>query len=158
MSVDPKKVEAICLIIPPQNISELRSLMGLLSYCSKMIPDFATITEPLRELTWKSAKWQWTDRQHSAFDVIKGIVVSNLVLAFFDTKKSSELIVDASPYGLSGILIQRDKNLDPKVISYASRSLSNVERDIPKQNVRLSLSFGDLNASIVSLWCTICDS
>ena len=131
MSVDPKKVEAICSITPPQNSSELTSLMGLLNYCSKMIPDVATITEPLRELTWKwkwkSAKLQWTDRQQSAFDVIKGILASNPVLAFFDRNKSSELIVDASPYGLSGILIQRDENLDPKVISYAGRLLSNVE-------------------------------
>ena len=51
MSVDRKKVEAICSITPPQNMTELRSLTGLLNYCSKMIPDFATISEPLRELT-----------------------------------------------------------------------------------------------------------
>ena len=97
MSVNPNKVEAICSITPPQNISELRSLMGLLNYYSKMIPDFAAITELLRELTWKSAKWQWTDRQQSAFDVIEGILASNPVLAFFNSNKSSELIVDASP-------------------------------------------------------------
>ena len=55
-------------------------------------------------------------------------MINNPVLAFFNPIKGSELIVDASPYGLSGILIQCDENLDPKVISYASRSLSNVER------------------------------
>ena len=132
MSVDPKKVKAICSITPPQNISELRSLMGLLNYCSEVIPDFATITKLLRELTRKSAKWQWTDRQQSTFDVIKGILASNPVLAFFDPSKSSELIVDASRYGLSGILIHSDENLNPKVISYASRSLSNVERRYPQ--------------------------
>ena len=68
-----------------------------------MIPDFAAITEPLRELTRKSAKWQWTDCQQSAFDIIKGFLASNPALAFFDSNKSSELIVDASPYGSSGI-------------------------------------------------------
>ena len=60
--------------------------------------------------------------------MIRGILSSNPVLALFDPNKSSELIADESPYGLSGILIQRDENLDPKVISYVSRSLSNVDR------------------------------
>ena len=78
--------------------------MGPLNCCSEMILDFATITEPLRELTQKSAKWQWTDRQQIAFDMIKGILSSNHVLAFFNPNKSYKLIVDASLCGLSGIL------------------------------------------------------
>ena len=72
-SVDPKKVEAICSIAPLQNISELGSLMGLLNYCSKMIP------LSLRELPRKLAKWQWTDRQQTAFNMVNGILSSNPV-------------------------------------------------------------------------------
>ena len=79
--------------------------MRLLNYCSKMIPD-CNYHRTL-ERTWKSAKWQWTDRQQSAFDVIKGILASNPALACFNPNKHSELIVDAIPYGFSGVVIQR---------------------------------------------------
>ena len=49
----------------------------------------------------------------------------------------------------SGVHIQSDENLGPTVISYASRSLSDMtwSVDISKQKVRTSLLFGDVNAS-----------
>ena len=48
---------------------------------------------------------------------------------YFDTQKDTYITVDASPVGMSAILSQktREKN-DDKVISYASRALTAVER------------------------------
>ena len=46
-------------------------------------------------------------------------------MSYFDSQKPTQIIMDASPVGLGGLLIQ-----DGKVISYASRTL-NV--DIPRQ-------------------------
>ena len=43
-------------------------------------------------------------------------------MPYFDPRKQTEIIVDASPVGLGDLLIQ-----DGKVISYASRALSDVE-------------------------------
>ena len=44
------------------------------------------------------------------------------VMEYFDARKSSELIVDASPTGLGAILSQNNK-----ILSYASRALSDIE-------------------------------
>ena len=50
-------------------------------------------------------------------------------MAYFDTKKQSMVIADAFPVGISAILAQREPNSQPyKIISYASRSLTPIER------------------------------
>ena len=48
---DPKKVEAICNASPPQNASDIKSFLGMTQYVSRFIPNYATITAPLRLLT-----------------------------------------------------------------------------------------------------------
>ena len=46
----------------------------------------------------------------------------NDVMSYFNPRLKTEVIVDASPVGLGGLLVQ-----DIKIISYASRALSDVE-------------------------------
>ena len=140
MSVDPKKVEAICSIAPPQNISELTRH---LNYCSKMI------REPLRELTRKSAKWQWTDHQQTASDMIKGILSSNPILAFFIQTK---VLVHCrwKPIWLVDLVVFTSSVMKiyvPRLIVMLADHLVAWSVDISKQNVRPSLLFGDVNAS-----------
>jgi hypothetical protein len=52
------------------------------------------------------------------------------ILSYFDIKFITELIVDASPIGLGAILVQLNpvEKEDVSIISYASRSLNDVER------------------------------
>ena len=51
-------------------------------------------------------------------------------MGYFDTKNESELIVDASPVGLSAILTQKPpgENALSKIIAYASRALTQTEQ------------------------------
>ena len=48
-------------------------------------------------------------------------------LAYFDVNAITQLVTDASPVGLRAVLIQEQKG-SRRVIAYASRSLSDVER------------------------------
>ena len=50
---DPKKISAFNTITTPTTVSEVRSLLGMANYSAQFIPNFATITEPLRKLTHK---------------------------------------------------------------------------------------------------------
>ena len=59
VSADPKKLEAIRNLKTPENPDELRSLLGMASYVSRIIPNFATVTEPLRRLTKVNTPWEW---------------------------------------------------------------------------------------------------
>ena len=58
MSPDPKKVEALQNVVPPTNVSEVRSLLSSAAFCSRFIKNFALITRPLRQLTCNGVKWQ----------------------------------------------------------------------------------------------------
>ena len=108
---------------PPQNASDNKSLLGMKQYVSRFIPNYATITAPLRLLTRQDMPWKWEQEQQKALEELKDALVGDQVTCSFDPRKKTEIIVDASPVGLSGLLTQ-----EGKVLSYASRALSDAER------------------------------
>ena len=93
------------------------------NYVSRFIDNYSTITEPLRRLTKQDQIFEWNSEQENAFDLLKDNLASDKVMTYFDPSKSTELWVDASPVGVSGILIQNNK-----IVSYGSRALSDVEQ------------------------------
>ena len=119
---DPKKVDTIKNATPPQNVSEVKSFLGMTQYVSRFIPGYANITAPLRSLTKQSTTWKWGNEESTAFNQLKDALTGEQVMSYFDPSKETEIIVDASPVGLGALLIQEDK-----IISYASRALSDVE-------------------------------
>lgn len=54
---DPKKVSAIKNAVTPKDWKEVASLLGLANYCSRYIPNFATVVTPLRKLTHQGEPW-----------------------------------------------------------------------------------------------------
>ena len=76
------------------------------TYCTKFIPNFSDTSEPLRELTKEDAKFQWSERHEQSFNKINELLASAKVMAYFDPNKETELVTDASPSGLSAILMQ----------------------------------------------------
>ena len=55
MSPDLKKVEALQMTEAPSNATEVRSLLSSVAFCSRYIPNFATITAPLRPVKTRSS-------------------------------------------------------------------------------------------------------
>ena len=49
------------------------------------------------------------------------------VLSYFDKTCHTQVIADASPYGLVAVLVQK-QNGQNRIIAYASRTLSQIER------------------------------
>ena len=109
---DPKRVTDLLIAPRPQNVHELRSLLGMANYSSKYIENFATITTPLRELTKKNAKFEWTATHQKAFDQLTTALTSSPCMAYYDMQKDTFVTVDASPVGLSAILSQRTHGRD----------------------------------------------
>lgn len=129
MSPDPKKVQDIIDISTPTSVTEVRSLLGMTNYCSRFIEGYATMSQPLRELTHKHQPWAWTDKHEAALTQLKHALANAPVTSYFDPNKSTELSVDAGPVGLGAILAQVDPTTGNKnVIAYASRSLTNTEQ------------------------------
>jgi hypothetical protein len=125
---DERKVKSIQELAAPANQKELRSFLGLIIYCSKFLPNFATITEPLRQLLRHDASWEWTSRHQVTFESLKETLLSTDTLAYFDPNLHTEIITDASPVGLGAVLMQKQADDTIRPVTYASRALTKVEQ------------------------------
>ena len=132
VSPDPKKVTAIKNAEIPKSASEVRSFLGLTNYVSRFIANYATITEPLRQLTRSNTPFVWTTEAQQAFNELQAAITSDTVMAYYDPTAETELIVDASPVGVAAVLTQKSRNdsgsEDTCIIAYASRALTDVEK------------------------------
>ena len=63
----PEKVKAIMQIKRPENITELRSFLGLVNYYSRFVKNFSGIVNPLNCLLRKDVKWLWDENCEKAF-------------------------------------------------------------------------------------------
>ena len=127
ISCTAEKVKAVTEAREPRTVSETRSFLGLVNYCGRFIPDLATISEPLRYLTKSGTPFVFGGEQRKAFQELKERLASAETLGYFDKDAPTQVIADASPVGLGAVLSQRQKD-GPRVISYASRSLTDTER------------------------------
>ena len=126
---DPKKVSAFVESKPPKSVSEVRSYLGMANYSAQFIENFATISEPLRKLTCKDAKFEWGTEQQKAYETLKTALLKSPVMSYFDINKETMIHIDASPVGLSAILSQRSKgSTESHIIAYASKSLTATEK------------------------------
>ena len=118
-------LEAIRKMTIPEIAAEMKSLLGLADNVSRMIPNFAAITEPLRKLTGggSNISCDWGKEQEESLEKLKGIFHS-------ETTNHTKLVVDASPLGLGEILTQKD-SLEEEggiIVANASRTLTDVEQ------------------------------
>ncbi|GKD54490.1 putative reverse transcriptase domain-containing protein [Tanacetum coccineum] len=80
--------------------------------------DSSKIAKSMTKLTQKGVKFDWSDKQESAFQLIKQKLCSAPILALPEGSKDFIVYYDASIKGLGTVLMQREK-----VIAYASRQL-----------------------------------
>ncbi|GFN77286.1 transposon ty3-g Gag-Pol polyprotein [Plakobranchus ocellatus] len=65
-------------------------------FVSRYIESNATITEPLRKLTRKSQPWRRRKAEGGAFKKLKEALTKVGVTAYFDPKKQTDILIDAS--------------------------------------------------------------
>ncbi len=128
VAVDPDKVKAIADMEPPQDKKELQSLLGMLNFLTRHIPDRSENLEPLYALLRKDVPFHWGNAQDEAFSYIKKTLSAAPVLAIYDKAKPLTVSCDASSYGLGAVLLQMDENQIPHPISFISRTLNKAEQ------------------------------
>lgn len=126
--IDEMKIKHIQKFREPTTASELRSFLGLASFISPYIRNFADITSPLWEVA-TTKTWTWGPVQSTAFEVVKSkIVRSTVALGYFSDKDRTILYTDASPNALGAVLVQEGKGNTPRIISFASKALTATEK------------------------------
>ena len=118
----PQKVNALRNIKPPQNKRQLRSFVGLINYYRDAWIRRSEALAPLTALTSDKAKWQWTQVEQDAFDTIKRIASTHVLLAFPNFNKPFEIYTDASKSQLGAAITQNGKP-----IAYYSRKLNSAQ-------------------------------
>ena len=66
IKVDPKKIEAIVQMDPPQNVTNLQSFNGMVNYLKKFSAVLSELSESLRRLCKSGVKWAWESEQQNA--------------------------------------------------------------------------------------------
>jgi len=80
-------------------------------------------------LTRKDVKWQWGREQQKAFDELKGIFTTRLVLAAPDLDKEFRVEADALNYTTGGVLSMKCSDKLWRLGAFISKSLSDTERN-----------------------------
>ena len=78
----------------PQNVSELRSFLGMVQYYHPFLPDLATTLAPLHELLKKGVQWTWMRECQQAYKACKNSLTSDALLVHYDGKRELRLACD----------------------------------------------------------------
>ena len=120
-----EKVKPIIDADRPENVKDLRSFLGAVTFYSKFIKNLSKMLNPLNKLLKKDAEWKWTTECEESFANVKKALMETPILAPYDPKQDITLITDASPTGLGAVLVT---GKDEKPIMYVSRSLTDCEK------------------------------
>ena len=129
LSPDPNKLQALKGFKIPTNVSEVRSLLGFFNYFRHLIPNYSHTAHPLTQLLRKNISFQWNLEQQIAYDNLKKQLLLDPALSFPDYSKPFILSVDASDFGLGGVLAQLDSNGLEKPLAFTSRLLTKAEKN-----------------------------
>ncbi|GJV94581.1 putative reverse transcriptase domain-containing protein [Tanacetum coccineum] len=130
--VDPAKIESIKDWASPKSPTEIRQFLGLVGYYRRFIEGFSKISKPITKLTQKKVKFEWGDKQETAFQLLKQKLRSAPILALPERSEDFIVYCDASIKGLGTVLMQREK-----VITYALRQLKIPEKNYTTHDLEL---------------------
>ena len=133
IAVNPERVQAVLDWTQPESVKQVRSFLGLASYCRRFVENFSKVAKPLTELLKKDKKFEWTPQCEHSFQELKRRLTSAPVLLPPDFSKDFVIYCDASRQGLGCILMQ-----DRHVIAYASRQLRPHEDNYPTHDLELA--------------------
>ena len=129
IKTDPNKTACIESWQFPQNVSELRSLVGFLSYYRAFIRDFSARIEPLSQMLRKDVAIVATEKRLNAFQDLKSALVNAPILAIYRNDCPILIDVDTSSYS-TGSVCQQYQDGELRVLEYASKCLSKSERNL----------------------------
>ncbi|XP_056022163.1 uncharacterized protein K02A2.6-like [Ostrea edulis] len=124
----PEKIKAVKEAKRPENISQLRSFLGLVNYYHRFIDNLSSVAGPLHELLNKGTKRIWNSKREKSFQDIKELICSDKVLCHYDPKLPLKLAADASPYGIGSVLSHVFPHGTERPIAFSSRTLNQAEK------------------------------
>ena len=122
-----KKVSDVQAMPAPQNVKQLLTFLGMVTYNAKFLPQLSTVLRPLYDLTKADATWHWSAQCQHAFTKVKSMLSAAVCLAHYDLDKPLKVYCDASSSGLGACMVHVDE-AGERPIAFASRSLTDAEK------------------------------
>ena len=82
--MDPVKNAGVKDWLTLKNITEVQSFVGFVNFYCRFILEFSQLASPLHCLTKKAEPWQWTQPEEAAFQALKSLITSALILMLPD--------------------------------------------------------------------------
>ena len=137
MSVDPDRKEVIRAWEAPKDKKEVKSFLQTVAFCQVFMRPgqgrtYSDVTAPLRKLTSKHTKFNWSKECQDSFIELKELLMSGRVMANYDPGRKTRLYCDDGPHGVAATVAQEYKvdGVDHMVwrpVNYTSRAKTEVE-------------------------------
>ncbi|XP_058975615.1 uncharacterized protein K02A2.6-like [Musca domestica] len=126
---DPIKIAAVQNLKTPENVSEVRSLLGSINHYGKFVNNMRTLRKPLDDLLKKDAKFEWTSQCQKSLNDFKNILTSDLLLTHYNPNLPIHVAADASSHGIGAVIYHMFPDNTMKAIHHISRSLTQAEKN-----------------------------
>ena len=80
-------LDPIRQLVRPEDVSELRRVLGLFVQHKDTLPTWGEDSKPLHRLTRNAVKWDWSEKCNSSFEKLRSQCLENKILAAPDFKK-----------------------------------------------------------------------
>ena len=127
--MDSKKVEIIKKLPPPTTVRGIRSFLDQATYHRKLIWMYAKITRPLYLLLKKGEKYICTKSCQEAFEEMKKMLTTTLILVTPKWTMEFHVHCDVSNIAIGAVLAQNIHGDRDCPIHYPSRLLNNAENN-----------------------------
>ena len=127
IKMEKEKVKGVLEWPMPKCIKDIQKFLGLVNYYRWFIEGFAAVARPLHNLVKKDKKWEWTEKEETAFQELKERFTKEPVLAAPDIDKKMRMEVDTSDYATGGVLSMECKDGLWRLVVFLSKSLNETE-------------------------------
>lgn len=129
------KTEAIQKATPPNDVTSVRSFLGLINFYGKFVPMLQSQLRPLHDLLKTGVRFEWSRECQEVFDWVKAQLLQGPLLVHFDPTKPITLVCDASPYGVGAVLnieidgVERPCYMMSSTLTAAERNYAQLHRE-----------------------------
>ena len=92
---DPDKIDSIAKMPPPNDLTTLRSFLGMINYYGQFIRQMRQLRAPFDKLLVKNTPWFWSKQCQASFEQVKVILKYDLLLTHFDPQHFIKVAADA---------------------------------------------------------------